>query len=132
MKKKFFAIFTVLLMILSLTFCTYASAQYDYGYNDYNIYDYYDYDNNDYDDGYDSENSSDNSFNWGSSILVAVVIGLVAAGVTTGIMYSQLKNVKHQTRAENYVVSGSMNVTAARDLFLYQHTTRVARPKKNK
>lgn len=100
---------------------------YGYGYDyDYDDYDYYD---NDYD--YIDSSDDGDSFKWGASILIAVVIGLVAAGITTGVMYSQLKNVKLQTRAENYVVNGSMNVTEARDLFLYQHTTRIAKPKKN-
>ncbi len=125
MKKRFFAVVSVLIMALPFIFGIQVTAQYDYDY-----YDYYDYD---YDDDYiQGSDDYDGSFNWGTSILIAVVVGLVAAGITTGVMYSQLKNVKLQARAEEYVVAGSMNVTVARDLFLYQHTTRVARPKKNK
>ncbi len=116
-------------VILGSSFMIQDVHAYTYTYDDD-----YDYDDYDYDNDYDYIDSSDDggSFKWGSSILIAVVIGLVAAGITTGVMYSQLKNVKLQTRAENYVVSGSMNVTEARDLFLYQHTTRIAKPKKNK
>lgn len=70
-------------------------------------------------------------FEWGSSIFIALIIGLIIAFIVTSVLKGQLKSVKQQTRAENYVVDGSMKVTEARDLFLYHHITRTPRPKSN-
>ena len=70
-------------------------------------------------------------FSLGSSIFIALIIGVIVAFIVTSVLKGQLKSVKHQTRAESYVIAGSMNVTEARDLFLYHHITRTPRPKSN-
>lgn len=71
------------------------------------------------------------SFHWGVSLIVAVVIGFVAAFIATSIMKGKLKTVKFQSNAREYLKNGSMNVTVARDLYLYSTVTRVAKPKNN-
>ena len=79
-----------------------------------------------------SEDSGDSEgFDVSGTLLVAFVIGIIVAFVVTSGMKSQLKNVKLETRAANYVVDGSMNITESRDLFLYHHITRTPRPKSN-
>ena len=97
--------------------------------NGYTGYDS-DYDHN-YDYDYDYESHGEEDFKWGSCLLASFIAGLVVAFIVTAVFKGQLKSVKQQTRAENYVVDGSMKVTEASDLFLYRHVTRTARPKNN-
>ena len=68
-------------------------------------------------------------FKWGSSILIALGIGILVALIVTAVFKSQLKSVQKQLRAESYVRNGSMNVTESNDLFLYHNLIRVPRPK---
>ena len=44
-------------------------------------------------------------------------------------MRAQLKSVRSQERAVDYVRSGSMDVTRSNDIFLYNTVTRTAKPK---
>ncbi len=60
-------------------------------------------------------------FNWTRNIVIALVIGVVLALIITGGMKGQLKSVRAQKAAANYVVNGSMNVTESRDNFLYRN-----------
>lgn len=62
-------------------------------------------------------------FNWGISLLISLAIGLVIALIVTGIMRMQLKSVRRQPAATEYTKPGSMQVTAAHDLFLYRTVT---------
>jgi len=64
-----------------------------------------------------------------SSVVISLVIGLVVAFISTGVMKGKLKTVRTETRANNYFVDGSMNVTRANDFFLYRTVTMTARPK---
>ncbi len=70
-------------------------------------------------------------FDFGMSLLVSVVIGLVAALIATGIMAAQLRSVKRRTEAGEYTVPGSVNVTHASDLFLYRTVSRRAKPQQS-
>lgn len=62
---------------------------------------------------------------------IALVIGFIAALVATGMMKGQLRTVRSQAAAGNYVKKNSMNVTERHALFLYRHVTRSAKPKSN-
>ena len=53
-------------------------------------------------------------------LIAGLVIGLIYALV----LKSKLKIAKSQTGAQQYVVPNSLNLTDARDLFLYQTVTR--------
>ncbi len=77
---------------------------------------------------YDSDNLPKGSFQFGITLLVCLGIGLVAALIVTGIMRGQLKSVRKQTAATNYLLPGSLQVTEARDLFLYRNVTRQLKP----
>lgn len=65
-------------------------------------------------------------------ILGCVIIGAVVAFIVTGIMKAQLKSVRKQRTAANYVVSGSFQLTERMDVFLYRNVVRRERPKDNK
>ena len=62
---------------------------------------------------------------------LAFIIGFALAMIILMFLKKQLKSVEMQRGAVNYVRSGSMNVTAARDSYLYSTVSRTARPKNN-
>lgn len=71
------------------------------------------------------------TFHWGISLIVAVVIGFVAAFIITAVMKGKLKTVKFQNNAREYLRNGSLTVAVSRDLYLYSTVTRRAIPKSN-
>ena len=66
-----------------------------------------------------------------NTLLICLGIGLVIALIATGIMKGQLKSVRSQSAAADYVKSGSLQVTEAHDLFLYRNIVRHPKPKSN-
>lgn len=62
---------------------------------------------------------------------VALVIALAAAGITVGVLRSQLTSVHMQRGADSYQNEGSLNITQSHERFLYKNVTRVPRPKSN-
>lgn len=58
---------------------------------------------------------------------VGCVVGLIAAG----IMALMMKSVGSKYNAADYVRPGSMRLSTQRDIFLYSHVTRRAKPKNN-
>ena len=66
-------------------------------------------------------------FEAGPTILVAVIIGLLAALIATGIMRAQLKSVRAKAAASDYMKPGSMVVSQARELYLYSNVSRIRR-----
>ncbi len=62
-------------------------------------------------------------------LVVVAVPSLILAFIVVGCMKRKLKSVRPQPGANSYVRPGSMNVAYARDIFLYSHVTRTARPK---
>ena len=59
--------------------------------------------------------------------VIAFVIAFVIALIRNGILKSKLKSVRRQTEASVYVRAGSMNVTEARDFFLYRTVSKTAK-----
>lgn len=55
----------------------------------------------------------------GKNLIISLVIGIIIALIVTGVWKGQLKSVRQQRAAANYVKSGSMNVTMANDFYLY-------------
>ena len=78
---------------------------------------------------YDVSNMPKEPFNFMINLLIAVVVGFVIALVVTGVMKGKLKTVRFQPAAGSYVKASSMNVTESRDMFLYTHVDRRAKPK---
>ena len=62
-------------------------------------------------------------------MIFGFTLGLIVALIATAIMRSKLKSVRHKYQAVDYVRPGSMNVTVAREIFLYHHVSRTPRPK---
>lgn len=62
-------------------------------------------------------------------ILISLGIGLVLAFLCTMGMRAQLKSVRTQDSAVDYVRQGSMALTRSNDIFLYHTVTKTAKPK---
>lgn len=60
---------------------------------------------------------------------MALVVGFAVALIVTGVMKGKLKTVRFQSAAGNHVKANSINVSENRDLFLYTHVNRYAKPK---
>lgn len=73
----------------------------------------------------------DADFNKGLHNLIMVgiflIIGLVIALVVCLILKAQLKSVKKQKTANNYVKRGSFDLTTSNDLFLYKNVKKIKR-----
>lgn len=69
--------------------------------------------------------------NYGKTIAISMGVGLLIGLVAVGIMASQMKTVRQQNAASDYVRAGSMQLTNQRDIFLYSHVSRTAKPKSN-
>ena len=69
-------------------------------------------------------------FQW-QNLLIGVFFGGIAAVCGMIFLRSQLKSVQPQTRADNYMKPGSLDITGRQDLFLYRNVTRTPRPKNN-
>lgn len=63
-------------------------------------------------------------FHAGKNLVVALIIGILAGAIVAFILKNQLKSVRQQKRANVYIKSGSMQITASRDLFLYREVSR--------
>lgn len=60
----------------------------------------------------------------GKSLLISLLIGVAAGLIVAFVLKGQLKSVRQQDRAHDYVKADSMNVTVRNDLFLYRDITR--------
>lgn len=66
-------------------------------------------------------------FDFGGSLAGSIAIGLAVGVITALVLKGQLKSVKRQNQATNYVREGSMHLTTHSDLFLYRNVTRTRR-----
>lgn len=69
--------------------------------------------------------------NYSKTILISMIVGFAIAGIAVGIMAYQMKSVRQQHNASDYVRSGSMQIRDRRDIFLYSHVSRTPKPKSN-
>lgn len=69
--------------------------------------------------------------NYGKTIAISMVVGLAIGGIAAGVMAMQMKTVRQQQGASDYMRSGSMQLRENRDIFLYSHVTRTPKPKSN-
>ncbi len=60
---------------------------------------------------------------------ISLIVGIAMAAVIVGMMKAQLKTVRFQPEAENYIRDGSLNITQSRDLFLYRTVDRTEKSK---
>lgn len=70
-------------------------------------------------------------FDMGMALIIALVVGLLVAAIATAVMKGQLKSVRSKADATDYMKPGSLQLTEARDFFLYHTVSRVAKPKDN-
>lgn len=61
----------------------------------------------------------------------ALAIGLVIAIIVVAIMKKQLKSVRFQSAARNYLRPGSLQLQVCTDLYLYRTVHKTAKPKNN-
>ena len=64
-------------------------------------------------------------------IPLSLLVGLIVALISVSSMKSKLKTVRRQAAANSYIRDGSMNLTVARDTFLYRSVVRRPKPKNN-
>lgn len=58
------------------------------------------------------------------NLLICLLIGLAVGAITVIVLKGQLKTVRRQNRAHEYVRSGSMKLNVQRDIYLYRNVTR--------
>lgn len=80
-------------------------------------------------DPYDSHNLPKEPFGFFTSLVIALIAGLVAALIVTGKLKAQLKTVSLKAKADDYVKQGSLQLTHSQDLFLCSHLDRREKPK---
>ncbi len=64
-------------------------------------------------------------------LMVCILIGAVVGLIVVLVMKGQLKTVRSQSGADHYVRNGSLELRQSTDMFLYQNTTRTAKPQNN-
>ena len=80
-------------------------------------------------DPYDVHNLPREPFRLFRNLVICLLIGFVLALIVTAVMKGQLKTVRAQYGAADYVKAGSLNVTHRQDLFLYRNVSRTPKPK---
>ena len=70
-------------------------------------------------------------FEFGTNLLIALAVGLIAAFIGTLILKGQLKSVRRQNEANVYVKPGSMQITQSGDFFMYRTVTTTVRQQNN-
>ena len=71
------------------------------------------------------------TFNWVRSIIFSLIAGFLVALILAAGQKRQLKSVRLQRAASNYLREGSLNVKRHSDVYLYSTVTSVARPENN-
>lgn len=66
-------------------------------------------------------------FQMGKTLRTSLLIGFGIGLLVVLIMVAQLKSVRKQDRASDYVRAGSMRITQANDIFLYRNVTRTVK-----
>lgn len=67
-------------------------------------------------------------FGFFSTLIVCLVVGFIAALIITLVMRGKLKSVHTKSEAADYLKRDSLNITVARDIFLYRQVTRTEKP----
>lgn len=76
---------------------------------------------------YDVHNLPKEPLNPGSVALISAAVGLICALIYTGKLKGDLKSVRRQAAARDYVRKGSLQLRQRQDLYLYRNVRRVAR-----
>ena len=104
-----------------------AYAVYENELDNYNDYD--EYENDEYSSTEsDSEAYSDSERNPLKSFIISLIIGIVIAAVSVGIMWSQMKTVRSQSGAANYEKKDTFKLRESTDTFLYKRLDKTPKP----
>lgn len=68
---------------------------------------------------------------WSKNILISLVIGVIISFIIVFVFKSQMKSVRPNAYANNYVIDGSLILTDSQDRFLYSSVTKTPIPKDN-
>lgn len=63
-------------------------------------------------------------FPFGKFLAIALVVGIVVGLIVVAILAGQLKSVRKQNQARDYIKPGSMRLTLSNDIFLYRNVQR--------
>lgn len=80
---------------------------------------------------YDNGNMPKEDFALITNLIFALVVGLVVSLIVVFCLKRQLKSVKRQSTAANYVRPGSLQLTNSGEIFLYHTVSRTEKPKQN-
>ncbi len=80
---------------------------------------------------YDTGNLPKGSFKFFKNLLISLAVGFGVALIATLIMKSQLKSVRSQSAAADYMRNGSLKIHESRDMFLYRKVNRVKKAENN-
>lgn len=133
MKRLLFFVAVISLAVFASIVLSANSAQIDLDYEidkEY-LYDGESRDEDEYYDEYDDISGYESSFNLGENLLIALAVGLVIALIITGIMRSQMKSVRFERAARNYIRLNSMKITRSHDMYLYSHISKRPKPQNN-
>jgi len=72
-----------------------------------------------------------NTFPLFTNLVISIIVGFVVSLVVVSVMKGKLKSVRKQLYAGVYTKENSFEVTQSRDIYLYSHVTRTAKPKNN-
>ena len=72
-----------------------------------------------------------NTYDFGFFLVVSLIVGLVVGFIVAMILRGQLKSVRMQTRAHNYMKPDSMQLRIQSDLYLYRNVVRTKKPSSN-
>ena len=78
---------------------------------------------------YDTGNLPEETLPFYITFLIALAIGFVIALIISVVMRSGMKTVHMKPNAADYMKSGSLHINRSRDMFLYHHISRTAKPK---
>ena len=78
---------------------------------------------------YDTGNLPEESLPFYITFLIALVIGFILAVIVSVVMRSGMKTVHMKPNASDYMKAGSLHINRSRDMFLYHHISRTAKPK---
>lgn len=70
-------------------------------------------------------------FNASENLIICAIIGVVVGLVVVLVLRGQLKTVRSQSRAHDYVKDGSMQVNVMQDIYLYRNVTRTKKQTNN-
>ncbi len=64
-------------------------------------------------------------------LLIPIIIGLIIAAVIMFMLHGQMKTVKMNDEASDYIKKGSFHLSRSRDVFLYKRVEKQRKEQQN-